>query len=172
LTHLSDRQTESIPTKNEASMPLAPRVLPSVSPRRNGPRIRNTLVVGFFLAAVIACGDDSTSPAGNTIVGIWDAATFSALGTDLIADGMSLTVSINGSGNYTFAFTNDLVGACDPGPNCTQAGTYEVTGNNVTFDPTNGDSFDFDFSFQQSGSKMTWTGLIDGNAATITFDES
>ncbi len=153
-------------------MSLAPSVLPSPSARTLRSNISIALVVGLFLPLTISCGDDSTGPDEDTVVGVWDATSFNALGTDLIADGMTLTASFNASGSYTFSFTNDQVGLCEPGPNCTQGGTYAVTGNTITLDPTDGDSVSFTHSFQQSGSEMTWSGMIDGNAATITFDES
>ncbi len=136
-----------------------------------GTKVRMVLLAGVLLPLSISCGDDGTSPDENTVVGIWDALTFSALGTDLIADGMSLTVSLGEGESYTFAFRNDLVGACEPGPNCTQAGTYELTGTNLSFDPFEGDPFSFAFSFQNSGSGMTWTGMIDGNPVTVTLEK-
>jgi hypothetical protein len=83
-----------------------------------------------------ACSDDPASPDETpTIVATWDATSFSALAMDFIAEGMTLTVTLGGAGDYSLQIEDDLIGACNPGPDCTNEGSYVATATQVTLDP-------------------------------------
>lgn len=86
---------------------------------------RGFLLVTFCAVATQApivwgCSDN-TAP-GAALVASWNATSFTGQGQDYIAQGMALTVRFTDAGTYSVAFTNDLVGACNPGPDCTNNG--------------------------------------------------
>jgi len=141
---------------------------PGGAHRRLGWNALRTLPFLLFLLVLGNACSDSTSPKEEaTVVGTWNATSFSALGTDLILDGMTLAATLQEDGTYSFAFTDDQIGACNPGPDCTSTGTYLVSGAPITLDQGTNDEVTFTYSLQGSG--MTWSGSINAVPATITF---
>ena len=121
----------------------------------------------FLLPILVSCSsdDEPTGNNANPLVGTWHVTSFQALGSDFVQEGMSLTFTINEGGTYSLAVTGDAVGACDTGTSCTNTGTWSSTTTTFTLDPGTQDAVTFNYSI--SGNTMTWTGSIDGNAATI-----
>jgi hypothetical protein len=124
-------------------------------------------LIAASILAVSAC--DSGNGPSNPLIGSWDATSFTAQGTDFIANGMSLVLTFEKGGTYTVAFTNDLIGACNPGPDCSDGGDFVRTGNQVTLDPGTVDETIFTYAIQ--GSTLTLTGDINGTATTIVLDK-
>ena len=132
------------------------------------PALRATgLTLATALTLVIPACDSGGVPS-NPLIGSWDAVSFTAQGTDVIAHGMSLVLTFEKGGTYTLDFTNDLIGSCNPGPDCTATGTYQRSGNQVTLDPGTADETVFTYLIQ--GSTLTLTGDIDGIPVTIVLD--
>lgn len=139
-------------------------------PRNRSVPIRAlALAFVFVLVPVLSsCGDDSTEPEDTTLVGTWEAQSFTALGTDFIADGMGLTVTLEDGGMYTFEVSNDQIGICsDQSLDCSEGGQYMYTDTELTIDPGTPDEVTFGYTIQ--GSTMTWNGSIDSVPATVVF---
>lgn len=134
--------------------------------RRPIPTTRG-LTLALGLGALLAACDDSTGPDDATLVGVWSATSISALGTDFVANGMVLTVTLDDSGTYTFEVENDLIGVCDPDPDCSEDGTYTSTDTQITLDPGTEDEVTFNYTI--TGSTMTWGGSLGGVQANLTF---
>jgi hypothetical protein len=111
-------------------------------------------------------GGDSTGP-GPSLVGTWNATSFSALGVEFIAQGMGLSITFTVGGAYTLTITNDLIGACDPDANCSQSGTYTATASQVTIDPETADAVTFAYTIQ--GETLTLAGSVDGVPVAIVL---
>lgn len=141
-----------------------------MSPARS-PYLTITLALTTLLAAATACdNEDIVIPDGDvTIVGTWQATSFAGLGTDLIADGMTLSATLSASNTYTFDVTGDAAGICPGGgPDCTGvSGSYTATETEVTIDP--GEEDEVTFAYDIQGTIMTWTGSIDGTPVVITW---
>ncbi len=132
---------------------------------------RSLLVAGLCLSATLTpvlsgCSSDGGSGPSNSLGGDWDVTSFTALGSDAIANGMTFSMTLAG-GDYTFVVTNDLIGVCDQLTDCTITGSYTQTGSTITFDPGDVDAVTLNFTLQ--GNNATLTGSIDGNAVTITM---
>lgn len=137
------------------------------------PRI--LLIAGLCTTAALtpgitACGSDGnggTTP-NIALYAAWNVTSFVGLGTDFIADGMTMVVTIDAAGTYTAAVTNDLIGTCSPGPDCVTGGDFTATATRITLDPGSQNGVTFNYSI--AGTAMTWTGNIDGNPVTITME--
>ncbi len=123
----------------------------------------------LLLSLAAACSSkDSSSPGADPWVGTWHVTSFVITGLgDVIAGGMTLTGTLNSNGTYSFAYTNDVIGACSSGTSCTRTGNYSHSGNTLTIDSGTADAVTFNYAI--SGSTMTWTGTIDGTPVTITL---
>jgi hypothetical protein len=120
-------------------------------------------------SVVPGCSDDGTGPT-SPLVGTWNATSFTALGQNLIAQGMTLTLTLTAAGTYTLVVTGDVVDICDPGPNCTLTGTYTSTATTITTDPGTADAQTFAYTIQ--GTTLTFTGSLSGVPATIIFTKA
>jgi hypothetical protein len=123
----------------------------------------------LLLGLAAACSSkDSTSPAADPWVGTWHVTSFIVPGLgDVIANGMTLTGTLNNDGTYSLAYANDQVGACNNSSSCTRTGNYSHSGNTIIIDSGTADATTFNYTI--SGSTMTWTGTIDGTPVTITM---
>ena len=92
------------------------------------------------------------------------------MGQDVIAQGMTLTITLTATGTYTLVVTADLIGSCDPGPNCTQTGAYTSTATTITVDPGTVDEVTLNYTIQ--GTTLTLTGSIDAIPVTIVFTKT
>ncbi len=133
------------------------------------------LVAGLCAAATLApavsgCGSDGKGGTGPNVAlyADWNVTSFQALGTDFIADGMTMAITFDAGGTYAVVVTNDLVGICDPDPNCITGGDFTATGTTVTLDPGSVDEVAFNYSIV--GTTMTFTGSIGPDPVTITLE--
>lgn len=124
----------------------------------------------LLAVAVSACSsDDSNAPApvpGSALRASWNVTSFATAADDYIAQGMGLVIAFNSDGTYALTVTNDLVGVCNPGPNCVEGGDYTATATTVTLDPGTVDEVVFDYTI--AGTTLTMNGDIGGTPVTIT----
>lgn len=118
------------------------------------------LVVVASLGA--CCGGEgaagTTGPSGQTLAGTWKAtkaefvgSTNSSLRVELVANGTSLTLTLDAGGTYTQKIT-------DPGQaGQTTTGTWTASKDVLTLKPT-GRSGDTQFDMTVSGSTLTLNG--------------
>jgi hypothetical protein len=135
---------------------------------------RALLIAGFSLAAVLpltvpACDSNGGGGPSNALFASWNATSFMAQGTDYIAGGMVLVMTFQSGGTYVLDVTNDLIGACDPGPDCSNTGTFTRSGNQLTLDPGSADEVTFVYAI--SGKTLTLTGSIGGISAAIVLEK-
>jgi len=114
-----------------------------------------------------ACGGDSTSPGRATLTGRWNAEHVTAFGTDFIATGMAMSVTLAEGGTYILDITNDQVGFCEPGPDCQPTGTYSHTDTQITFNPD--EESEITFTYTITGSTMSFKGTIGQVPVSLTF---
>lgn len=82
------------------------------------------LCAAVTLAPIAAgCSDDDGTEPTSPLVGTWNATSFTAMGQDAIALGMSLSIQLSSSGTYTLTIGNDLIDACAGVPSCVNTGT-------------------------------------------------
>ncbi len=129
-------------------------------------RILLTVPLGVLPAA---CSDDPVEP-GSALVGTWNATSFMAMGQDFIAMGMSIRAAFASGGTYSFTVTGDLIGACDPNPDCVDTGTWSATTTQLTLDPGTADEEIFAYTI--AGTVLTLTGDIDGTPVVIVFNKT
>lgn len=117
---------------------------------------------------ITGCSDDDDGTGPNSpLVGSWNATSIVALGNDLIALGMDLTLTLSEAGDYTLDISGDLIGACEPNPSCTQTGAYTNTETEITLDP--GTAEEVTLSYVIQGTTLTLTGAINGTPVAFTF---
>lgn len=133
--------------------------------------VRASAAIPVLALAVVALGacsdDDDPTYQEPTIVGSWQATSFEALGTNFIAAGMTLDLTMSDTGTYTITVTNDLVDVCGGETNCTTTGPYTSTATQITIDAGKEDEVTFDYTV--TSTTMTWTGTIDENSVTVSF---
>ena len=139
---------------------------------RRAARLGTLLAMAVLLPIASACSsdDDPTAPGADPLVGTWQVTSFQALGSDLIAQGMTLTITLSAAKTYTIVVTDDLLGTCDQGTTCTETGSYSSTSTQITIDPGLEDEVTFNYSIQ--GNSMTFTGSIDGNPVTVVLQKA
>jgi hypothetical protein len=99
----------------------------------------------------------SNSPgSGSDLVASWNATSFATVTDDFIDQGMAVVITFHGDDTYEIAFTNDLVGARDPGSDCTTQGDYAATATTVTLKPGTADEITFDYNIV--GDNLTMPG--------------
>lgn len=123
--------------------------------------------------AIVGCDDDATGPenGGATVVGTWTVTSFQALGTDGIADGMSMSATFSQVGTFVLIVNDDTLGLCDGQGtiNCNIGGDYTSTATQLTLEIDNEDEDTLVFAYVIQGSTMTWTGAIDSIPVTVTL---
>lgn len=142
---------------------------------------RSRYAVALMLTASLtvmttACGDDSTEPEDLTLVGTWNATSFQALGTDLVADGLGLSVRITGTetaGSIVIDIENDVDQVfCEDTQDCEQNQTFTATATQITLDPAGEDEETFNYAITGGGNTMTWSGTIDSTPILVTFQRA
>lgn len=125
----------------------------------------------LLIPALTACPDDETTAPDTTnpLVATWHITSFQAMGGDFIQQGMTFTFTFNEQGGCSLSVTGDLIGACDVGTSCTTTGTWSSTSTTFTLDPGTEDEVVFNYTI--NGNTMTWTGSINGNAATVVLSK-
>lgn len=109
------------------------------------------LLAGIMVLAATACSDP-VAPTPDLVAGSYMATSFQAEGNDVLAAGGSLTLVLTASGGVT---GNLFVPASVGGPlNADMAGTYEITGSNITFDQA-ADTFVRDATWSWSNGVLT-----------------
>lgn len=139
------------------------------------PRIRSRSLVAALVATsfLVACSDDDDGPTGTpNITGTWVATSFVALGTDFVAAGMDLTLTLRNDGTYTLQIQNALVELCEDeqATDCTENGTYTSTATTLTLDEGTADEITINYTLQ--GNSMTFNFAIDGTPIVVTFTRS
>ncbi|HET9065316.1 MAG TPA: hypothetical protein VFN22_05820 [Gemmatimonadales bacterium] len=132
-------------------------------------RALTTLVLVACLLPLSACGDgDPTGPGTDPLLGTWQATSFVGEGTDVIAEGMTLRMTLTTSDTYTFVVTNDMVGICgELATACTTSGPVSHTATTLIVDAGTSDATTF--SFQIHGNTMTWSGSLGGGPVSLAF---
>ena len=128
---------------------------------------RSPLAAPLLVLALAACSSDESTGPNPALIGDWNATSIIALGTDFIAGGMTLVATVNNDGTYALDITGDLMGACDPGPDCVVTGDYTATATQITFDPGSPDEATLNYSI--SGNNLTLSGNIGGIPVTFAF---
>ncbi len=131
-----------------------------------------TAVLSLALGGgITACSSNPTDPEINAaVVGTWNATSFLAEDSDLILQGMTMSLGLTNDGTYSFNFTNDQGGLCDVGSACTESGDYATTDSQIVFDPDTDDEQTFNYSI--SGTTMTITADLDGTPVTIVLNKA
>lgn len=112
--------------------------------------------------------DDSNGPApapGAALVASWNVTSYAIPAEDFIPQGMSLVITFNSNGTYGLVVTNDLIGICDPGPNCVDGGDYTATATIVTLDPGTADETTLNYVI--TGNSLTMNGDVGGLTVTV-----
>ena len=119
-------------------------------------------------ALIAGCSDDDDGTGPNSpLVGTWNATSITALGNDLVALGMDVTLTLTEAGDYTLDITGDLIAFCAPETSCTQTGAYTNTETQITLDP--GTAEEVILSYLIQGTTLTFTGTISGTPVAFTF---
>ncbi|MEZ4413883.1 MAG: hypothetical protein R2910_12920 [Gemmatimonadales bacterium] len=133
-------------------------------------RLRLLHLAVLLPVAIASCSsDDANGPTpapGAALHTSWNVTAFATAADDFIAQGMVLVITYKSDGTYTLTVTNDLVGICNPGPNCVEGGDYTATATAVTLDPGTVDEVVFDYTI--AGTTLTMNGDIGGTPVTIT----
>jgi len=129
-----------------------------------------TLALVACLLPISACGDsDTNGPGKDPLLGTWQATRFFGEGTDVIAEGMTLRLTLTATDTYTLVVTDDMVGICESlGTDCTESGPASHTETSVTIDA--GTSEPATFTYEIQGNTMTWSGSVDGGPVSVSFD--
>jgi len=132
--------------------------------------LMRTAPILLAIAAIVACGSDSTAP--NAVVGSYAATQFTTTGTSgqtnqlLAGSTLNLTLASGGdlTGHLHIAATN-----ADPVFDADMTGTWVRTGNSVDFTQT-ADTFvrDITFSVEANGD-LVGAGTFQGTAIALTL---
>ncbi len=120
-------------------------------------------------STIAACGSDGGNGPKTTLYESWSATSFTAMGTDFIASGMGLDLTFAANDTYTLTYTNDLVGACDPGPDCVETADFSHTATELTLDPSGPEPVTLGYSIQ--GNSLTLTGTIGMTPVVIVLEK-
>lgn len=136
-------------------------------------RIGLSLALVAGLAGLTACDDDGVVPGDpDQLLAVWNVNSFASGDTDLIADGMTLVVTLDNDGTYTFEVTNDMADICGGtgGEDCTVTGSFAHDDEVITInddDPQDATTFEYTIN----GASMVWTGSIGGTPVVLNFTE-
>ncbi len=133
------------------------------------PTVALSVAVGWGAGGCATEENGNQGGAGSAVVGTWNATSFIANGTDLIAAGMTLTFTLTSSETYSLSFTNDLGGFCDVGSACTENGDYTATDTQITLDAGTPDVVVLAYTI--IGNTMSIAVTVDGTTITATFDK-
>lgn len=129
-----------------------------------------SLCAAAVMSVAASCDDDDddTNPTPNPLVGTWDATSLMLPTGDAIQGGMALNIVIGSTGTIALNVTGDMLGLCNPGPDCTLSGSWTSTANTITI--TSGTDV-ITLNYTLVGEEMTWTGTIEGVATTVVLDK-
>jgi len=136
-------------------------------PIRFGSLLGRALVLASAIAGC-SSSSDGNGPS-NALYSAWNATTFVAQGVDYIAGGMSLVLTLDANGTYQLDYTNDQIGACNPGPDCTDNGNFSSTSTQFTLDPAGPDPVTFDYTIQ--GTTLNLSGSVGNTPVTLTLEK-
>jgi len=129
------------------------------------------LAIATLLPLAVGCSDkDSTGPDTNALVGTWNVTSFEAFGIDVIQFGMTMKFTFTAAETYSLVITGDAIGGCETSSDCTENGTYSATTTRITMDAGTPDEVTFNYSIQ--GTRLTFTGDIEGTPVTIVLQRS
>jgi len=129
-----------------------------------------TVPIFLGIAAIVACGSDSTAP--NAVVGSYAATQFTTTGTsgqtNQLLAGSTLNLTLASGGGLT-GHLHLAASSANPVFDADMAGTWVRTGNSVDFTQT-ADTFvrDVTFSVEANGD-LVGAGTFAGTAIAITL---
>ena len=129
-----------------------------------------TAPIFLGIAAIIACGSDSTAP--NAVVGSYAATQFTTTGTsgqtNQLLAGSTLTLTLASGGGVT-GHLHIAASSSNPVVDADMTGTWTRTGNSVDFNQT-ADTFvrDITFSVEANGD-LVGAGSFSGTAIALTL---
>lgn len=137
-------------------------------------RLAATVTLIGALATTVACNDEIVLGGGpvvpvNPLVANWDATSYTAGGTDLVAAGLSIRLILAANNSYSFVVKSDLDGIiCNQEQTaCTVTGPFSSTATTITIDAGRIDAFTLNYTIVDA--TMTWTGTINGVATTVVY---
>jgi hypothetical protein len=133
----------------------------------SGTTMTTTVDINGTVATIVFASGTPSDPA---VVGTWNATSFDAAGTDLIAMGMSFSFSFGSTISYSITIGNDQGGLCDVGTDCTVQGNYTATATQIFLDPGTTDETILNYSI--SGTTMTVNATIDATAVTVVLTKA
>lgn len=153
-------------------------------PSRLSRRAFPGLVAG--LLTIVSCGGDNnpmSTQDGTALAGNWVATTFSVDGTDLVAQGTSLTLTLTldstarlavGTGTWSLVVLNDVNGVlCDGLKSCNPSGVLSVDSDTeMTFDPATADSVTFTYTLSNGNNTLGVDAMLGGQVLTASFNRS
>ncbi len=130
-----------------------------------------------IVAAMVACGSDSTAPSDG-VAGSYAATTFVTTGgsgqTNQLLAGSTLTMVLNSNGTTT-GHLHVVASGNNPALDADMAGTWLRSGTTVTFDQS-ADTFvrDMNFTLSSTGTKWELTGdsSFGGTRIQVTLTQS
>jgi hypothetical protein len=139
---------------------------PAIGEREMNNFLMKRAPILFGIAALVACGGDSTAP-NNTLAGAYVATQFVTTGssgqTNQLLAGSTLSLNLNASGTVTghlhLAATNS-----NPVVDADMAGTWTQTGSTVTFAQA-ADTFVRNMTFAIVANGSLWELIGDGGPA-------
>jgi len=132
----------------------------------SGTTMTTTVDIDGTVATIVF---DNAAPSDPAVVGTWNATSFDAGGTELIALGMSLSFTFSNTGAYTITITNDQGGLCDTVTDCVDTGNYTATATQIILDPGTIDEEILNYSI--SGTTMTINATIEGTPVVVVLDK-
>jgi len=103
-------------------------------------RIAAALAIASIAPVVTGCGDDNIVDSNLALLGSWNATVLLVDGVDLIGEGMTLSFTFNGNGEYSYSVTGDMLDFCDGSAACTDGGDFTATSTQFTLDPSSIDT--------------------------------
>ena len=115
------------------------------------------------------CSDDlePSPPPSSPVSGTWLATNIETPTGDATLDGMSIVATMNDAGTFSLNIGGDVLGLCDPGPDCNITGTWTDTETTVTLEFTGQDTT---VTYGADAGVMTWSGSFNGENVVITFN--
>jgi len=133
--------------------------------------LMRTAPIFLGIAAIIACGSDSTAP--NAVVGSYAATQFTTTGssgqTNQLLAGSTLNLTLASGGGLT-GHLHLAATSANPVFDADMAGTWTRIGNSVDFTQTAVDTFVEDITFNvEANGDLVGAGTFQGTAIALTL---
>ena len=131
-------------------------------------RRSTVLAMAALLPLAVACSDDDpTGPVSDGIVGRWRVVSYHLGGMNVLEQGVSMEFRFTADG-WSVTVSGDPAN-CET-PSCTETGTYALTSTRITIDP--GTEHELELNYAMQGSRMTFTGDVEGFALIMILQRS